>query len=86
MAKTQSFESFIKNWAKKQKEKNPDGVTNFTTPDGVIMTTSPHPLKETVLGKKRKITTRVRRTQEPRTGFLSTRNAAKRRKKRLLEI
>jgi len=82
----QTYTAFMKSRLKKQKEKNPDGVTNFTTPGGVITTTSPHPLKETILGKKRKITTRVRRTKEPRTGFLSTRNAAKRRRRITLEI
>ena len=82
------FLDFMKVWNKKTKKsekgkKNPDGVINITTPDGVIMTTSPHPLKE---GKKRKITTRVRRAKEPRTGVINFKNAAKGRKKVLLEI
>ena len=82
------FLDFMKVWNKKTKKsekgkKNPDGVINITTPDGVIMTTSPHPLKE---GKKKKITTRIRRTKEPRIGSLPSRNAAKRRKRIVLEI
>jgi len=82
------FLDFMKVWNKKTKKsekgkKNPDRVINITTPDGVIMTTSPHPLKE---GKKKKITTRVRRAKEPRTGVINFKNAAKRRKKVLLEI
>ena len=82
----QKYETYIKSRAKKQKKKNPDEVVNMTTPDGVILTISPHPLKKPVLGKKKKITTRIRRTEEPRTGFLNTRNAAKRRKRITLEI
>ena len=82
------FLDFMKVWNKKTKKsekgkKNPGGVINITTPDGVIMTTSPHPLKE---GKKKKITTRVRRVKEPRTGVLPFRNAAKRRKRVTVEI
>ena len=82
------FLDFMKVWNKKTKKsekgkKNPDGVINITTPDGVIMTTSPHPLKE---GKKKKITTRVRRTKEPRKGVINFKNAEKRRKNALIEI
>ena len=65
----QTYTAFMKSRAKKinnKKKKNPDSVVNMTTPDGVILTTSPHPLEKPVLGKKKKLTTRVRGAQDPR--------------------
>lgn len=87
MAKSQSFTEYLKDWRKKKPVWfNAAGIPidNLGEGDGVIRLSAPHPLKK---GKGRKrIHTRIKKAGDPRVGVINTKNAAKRRKKVLLEI
>jgi len=88
MPKTQTFEEYFKNWKKKQPMKlMPDGtpMDDSGATSGVIRGSAPHPLD--LKGKKReRVHTRIKKAGDPRVGVINTRNAAKRRKKVLLEV
>ncbi len=82
------FEEYMKGWNQKTKKKREKrSITNLSDPSGgvkgVIASTGTIQSK---MGKKEELTTRIRRTKEPRTGVINFKNAAKRRKKVLLEI
>ena len=87
MAKTQSFEEYMENWSLPPKKKRKRSSTNLSDPtggvDGVIKSTGP---VQSNMGKIEEQTTRIRRTKEPRKGAINFKNAAKRRKKVLIEI
>jgi len=51
--------------------------------DGVIKSTG---IVQSGIGEKRKQTTRIRRTEEPRTGIIKTKRARRRRKDATVEI
>jgi len=87
MAKEKSFIEYMKDWRKKQPMKfNADGIPMDDSGEasGVIRLSAPDPMKK---GKGRKrIHTRIRRAGDPRVGVINTKNAARRKKKVLIEI
>jgi len=87
MAKSQSFTEYLKNWKKKMPIRfNTRGIPidNLGEGDGVIRLAAPNPMKK---GKKRdRLHTRIKKASDPRTGVINFKNAAKRRKKVLIEI
>ena len=88
MAKEKSFTEYMQDWRRKQPMKlRADGtpMDDSGATSGVIRGSAPHPLY--LKGKKReRVHTRIKKAGDPRVGVINTRNAAKRRKKVLLEI
>jgi len=88
MAKEKSFIEYMRDWRKKKPIKfRADGtvIDDFGNASGEIRSSEPDPLKRK--GKKREtVHTRVKRVGEPRSGVLTYRNAAKRRKRVTVEI
>jgi len=86
--KGKKFSEYMEGWSKTKKKREKRSSTNLSDPSGgvkgVIASTG---TIQSRMGKKEELTTRIRRTKEPRTGGISPfKNAAKRRKKVLLEI
>ena len=85
--KQKKFQEYTEGWGLPPKKRRKRSATDLSDPtggaDGVIKSTGTVGSK---MGEKKEQTTRIRRTKEPRTGGITFKNAAKRRKKVLLEI